>query len=224
MTGLRWPTLVLVAVLVGLGTWQLARLQWKREMIATMESRLHLPAEDVVSLGAGKDWDYRPAKASGEFLHRNSFFLLSIGINGQGGYQVLTPMVLADGRLLLVDRGWIPYDRRAEAAFFQPSGTVTVSGILRRPRHAWNEPANDPERNDWYGIDLEAMAQRAGRGEFWPLVLDADATPNPGLYPVGGQTRLILPNNHLGYALTWYGLALALLVIYRLAAAKSAAA
>ena len=99
-----------------------------------------------------------------------------------------------------------------------------VGGILRRPHHAWNQPANDPERNDWYGIDLEAMARQAGIREFSSLVLEADATPNPGLYPVGGQTRLSLPNNHLGYALTWYGLALALLVIHRLVATAEPAA
>ena len=222
--GLTLLTMTMVVVLVGLGSWQLARLHWKQELIATMESRLHLPPLDVATLPAGEDFDYRPATATGLFRHHSSFFLLSIGRNGQGGYHVLTPLALADGRTLLVDRGWIPYDRRTEPGMFRPAGMVTVSGILRRPQHHWNQPANDPERNDWYGVDLDAMARLAGIADFLPLVLEADATPNPEGYPIGGQTRLSLPNNHLGYAVTWYGLALALLIIHRRALAEKTAA
>ncbi len=166
--------------------------------------------------------DYHPAFASGLLQHNHEFYLHAISLTGEGGYHVLTPLQLDNGKYLLVNRGWVPYDRklpetRADGQLFGP---VTIEGILRVPVHHAMQPQNDAAKNDWYGIDLVAMAKLAGVSEFLPYVLDADAAPNPGGYPVGGQTRVNLPNNHFGYALTWYGLALALLVIYGVSATR----
>ncbi len=80
------------------------------------------------------------------------------------------------------------------------------------------QPANDRPKNDWYGIDLAVMASLVGVPEFMPYILAADTKPNRGGYPVGGQTRLDLPNNHLSYAITWFGLAFALMVVYGVSA------
>lgn len=212
-----WPsliTLLLLVVLVGLGTWQLIRLEWKEGLIAAMEDRMREEPIAVSALPEAEDESYRAATVEGSFLHEQSFYQLAISLGGEGGYHVLTPLRLEDGRFLLVDRGWVPYDRRQN--YDRPSGPVSLAGILRKPEHHWNQPANDPLKNNWYAPDLVAMAKVAGVPAFLPYVLEVDARPNPGGYPLGGQTRLELPNNHLGYALTWYGLALALLVIYGL--------
>jgi surfeit locus 1 family protein len=138
--------------------------------------------------------------------------MLAISLTGEGGYHVLTPLQLNDGRLLLVDRGWIPYDRRDHFATVE--GQTKIAGILRQPESHLFVPKNDVAKNNWYQIDLTAMAQNAGIGPFMPFVMDVDATPNEGGYPVGGQTRIDLPNNHFGYAVTWFGLAAVLVIIY----------
>jgi surfeit locus 1 family protein len=137
---------------------------------------------------------------------------------GKGGYHVLTPLRLEDGSYLLVDRGWIPYERKQQdKGFFRPEGNVDAHGILRVPTSAsWMMPRNDPAGGDWYSLDLKAMAEADKLPAFLPYVLEADTTANEGGYPVGGQTRLNLPNDHFSYAVTWYGFAVILLIIYGL--------
>ncbi len=217
-----WPAVLtscMMIVLLGLGAWQVARLHWKEALLATIEARVHAPPVALdFERDAGRDMDYRAVTASGLFLPCRALYLFSLGPGGPGGYHVLAPMTLADKAFLLVDRGWIPYDRRKEDGrdCAAPEGPVRVTGLLRKPERHWFQPANDPARNDWYTLDLAAMAAASGVDGYFPYVLEADGTPNPGGYPVGGQTRLELPNNHLSYALTWYGLAAALLVIYLL--------
>ncbi len=225
-----WPaafTALLLSVLVGLGVWQLERLRWKRDLIAAMEVRIGAAPVPLASLSGRDDAEYRQVIAHGVFAHDHSFFLFALAAgSGAGGYHLLTPLRLEDGDHILVDRGWLPYDRRAgpEADVFRPKGAVRIVGILRRPARHWSQPADDPARNDWYGVDLEHMAVIAGVAHFLPYVIEVDATPNPGGFPVGGQTRLVLPNDHLGYALTWFGLAVAVAVIFALWLVRGSAA
>ena len=214
-----WPTclsLLMILILLGLGTWQVKRLVWKEQLVATIAERSKAQPQDVTSIRDMSDVDYRHAEASGVFENDKELYLSSISLNGEGGYHVLTPLDLPNGNTLLVDRGFIPYDKRdpKTRSDGETIGPVTVLGLLRRPIHKWFEPQNDPSKNNWYGIDIDAMAKQAGLTNVLPFVLEADAKENPGGYPVGGQTHISLPNNHLGYALTWYGLALALFVMY----------
>jgi surfeit locus 1 family protein len=218
-----WPTLItalFLPVLIGLGGWQVHRLHWKRELIATISERVHQAPVGIPL--AGQDADYRPAKASGVFRHDLELFVFSTSLaSGQGGYRVLTPLQLADGRFLLVDRGWIPFDRKRTDGFSHPEGAVEVRGILRiPPAPNWIQPKNNPAKGEWYNADLAAMAAADKLTGFLPYVLEADATANPGGYPVGGQTRLTLPNDHFSYAVTWYSLAAILVIIYGLSCAR----
>ncbi len=218
-----WPTLltmIMLPVLLGLGAWQVQRLHWKENLLATIDARVHQTPVDLVSIINRDDSDYRLAKVSGSFLNDKSLYLLSISLTGDGGYHVLTPLRLEDERLLLVDRGWIPYDWR-DKDFSRPNETQTLTGVLRLPQnHMLFQPQNDPAKNIWYRIDLDAMASATKLPQFLPYILELDATPNLGGYPVGGQTRLTLPNNHFVYAVTWFGLAFALVIIYILSSVR----
>jgi surfeit locus 1 family protein len=222
-----WPTLIaffMLATLLGLGTWQVERLHWKQNLIATIKTRINTAPVDVASTALNvDDADYHHASAFGLFQHDKEMYLASISLKGEGGYHVLTPLRLENGRFLLVDRGWVPYDKKSPFARRegQVFGPVMVKGILRKPRHHWMQPDNHPAQNEWYAVDLAAMVKAVNVPEFLPLVLEADATPNPGGLPIGGQTRIDLPNNHFVYALTWYGLALVLIVIYGLSGWQS---
>ena len=172
------------------------------------------PVDAAALLPDVSAYEYLPIETSGYFQNDKIMYLSAISLSGDGGYHVLVPLRLEGGRYLLVDRGWIPYARKDNAEFDKPDGFQTVKGTLRLPHHHWMQPVNRPDHGEWYGYDLSAMAAAAKVPELMPFVLEVDAAPNPSAYPIGGQTRVNLPNNHLGYAITWYGLALALAVIY----------
>jgi surfeit locus 1 family protein len=211
--------LVGLAVLVALGTWQMQRLHWKEGLIAHRAAQLAAPAAALPETGS--DWrafDYRRVEATGVFRH-DLEQLFGVRKHGQElGHQVLTPLLRSDGSAVLVDRGWVPRERidPSTRPSGQVSGQVTLTGIARYRKgeeQHWFTPDNQPEAGHWYWYDLDAMEQALGL-ELLPVVLEADDTPNPGGLPVGGLTIIALPNNHLQYAMTWYGLALTLVAVY----------
>jgi len=225
-----WPslfTLAALAALIALGVWQLERLEWKQALIEERQSRSAAPAialpEDLAAPG---DLAFRKARLSGRFLHDHEFYLAARTRHGQVGLHVVTPFALQDGRVVLVDRGWIP-DRRRDPATRpdgQLAGALELTGLVRLPGwtgYSWLRPDNQPDENLWFWVDPAAMAAATGLDPAsGPVVsevyVDAGPAENPGGWPVGGQTRLDLPNDHLQYALTWFALAIALTVIYLL--------
>ncbi len=215
-------SLVAFVILLGLGTWQVQRLHWKEGILHTIDERMHAPAvplsqaeERFASTG---DVDYMPVTVRGTFVHEGERHFFSTW-EGASGFDVYTPLRLADGRFVLVNRGFVPYDRKDPATrpAGLPSGPVTVTGLARDPlaaKPSWFVPDNDIAKNVFYWKDRDAMAASAGLpagATVLPFFVDADNTPNPGILPIGGVTIIDFPNNHLQYAITWYGLALALL-------------
>ena len=219
-----WPTLISVPafiVLVGLCVWQVQRMHWKEELIAARESRV---AAEPVALPAPSSrpgdvdsMEFRRVRLEGIFLHDKEMFLGARSLNGNVGYQVFTPFVLSGGGIVLVNRGWVPVERKPPNSRpeGQLVGTQTLDGIVRLPHgKAWMQPDNEPDRNMWFFVDLPAMAAASAVDLRADLYVDAGPAENPGKYPVGGQTRIELPNDHLQYAITWGLLAVALAVIY----------
>ena len=226
MRGFRprlWPTLITVpAVLamLALGTWQVQRLFWKQDLIAERQAGLAAPVTPWPEAeGRLPQLFWHRISAEGEFLNERELVLAARSMNGNPGYHIVTPFQIAGGPMLMVDRGWVPLDRKESAARApgQIAGPTAVTGILR-PGHqpSWLTPDNQPDTNFWFWLDLPAMALAAGADgrAVTEAYLEADATPNAGGFPIGGQTRTELPNDHLQYAITWYALALALGVIY----------
>ncbi|HEU4986300.1 MAG TPA: SURF1 family protein [Rhizobiaceae bacterium] len=223
--GRTWLMLVLsalaLAVLLSLGTWQVQRLHWKEGLIARIDERIAsepVPLAEIEAVFAQSgDVDYRPVTLHGRFVHSGERHFLATH-EGQSGFFVHTPLQLADGRYVFVNRGFVPYDRKDPATRpqGQVEGEVEVTGLARAApaeKPSWIVPDNDPAKNIFYWKDLGAMASTAGLpegAEVLPFYVDADDTPNPGGLPVGGVTLIELPNNHLQYAITWYGLALGL--------------
>lgn len=215
------PTLFTVPaliVLVGLGVWQLHRLQWKETLIDRLQSRAEQVPVDLPKgmLDEAAD-EFRAVTVTGHFDNAHEFYLVNRSLNGNAGMHILTPLIRDDGDgAVLVDRGWVPFDKVDPATRKQGQieGEVTVTGILRFPKGASVfTPDNDIEKNNWFYIELDRMAQLAKLNfeNYYILSGDKDI---PGEYPVGAQWTLDVPNNHLQYALTWFGLAGALLVIY----------
>ena len=215
--------LAALGILLSLGTWQVKRLAWKEALLAELNERLHAPA---ISLGemeklaaGGGDVDYRPMQATGRFDNSRERHFLATW-KGESGFYIYTPLALADGRFLFVNRGFVPYENKEPEmrVLGQLTDTVTVKGLARArlaEKPSSLVPDNDLAKNVFYWKDLTAMATSTGLdpARVVPFFLDADATPNPAGFPIGGVTLIDLPNNHLQYAVTWYGLAAALATI-----------
>lgn len=221
-----WPSLAAlagIAVLVALGTWQLQRLAWKEALIAEREALLAQPPGALpADLSDPEALEYLPVRVTGRYLHERELHLVARVRDRQTGIGLMTPLRLDDGRALLVDRGWVPpelADADSEAVA-RPKGEVTVTGTLRAGGWRGSDlfrPANEPARNRWLWPDLPAMAEAAGlESAVTSVYLVADAEPGSAGYPIGRTPEVTLTNDHLEYALTWYALAFALLVIYLL--------
>jgi surfeit locus 1 family protein len=160
-------------------------------------------------------------RLSGTFLHdlEAPVHGLAEGSGGRAaqGFYVLTPLRRPDGSVVIVNRGFAPTELRdpAARAAGQVAGEASVTGLVRAPEGPrLFVPDNDPVRNLWFTRDVEAIASAKGLTHVAPFLIDADATPKPGGWPKGGQTRLTIPNDHLAYALTWFGLALTLVGVF----------
>jgi len=205
---------LIFAVLVGLGTWQLDRLSWKLDLIAGVEQRVHAaPAAPPgpaawESVSAEAD-QYRHVTVSGTFLDDRETPVQAVTVLG-GGFWILSPFRTDAGYTVLVNRGFVPPERRDPSSrrAGDIAGRTTVTGLLRlsEPGGAFLR-SNDSRTDRWYSRDVAAIAAARGLEPVAPYFIDADATPNSGSGPVGGLTVIALPNNHLVYALTWYGLA-----------------
>ena len=214
---IRWMPLFVApafCVLVGLGVWQLERLSWKNELLADIQARLSDDAVTLSDLGAAAvtSWNYRRVRATGKLLHEQSVILLARTYKKQAGAHILTPLVLDDQRVILVDRGWVP--QGYELPNVSAEYPVSIEGIIRAPQNpGWFTPDNDPASGQWYWIDLVTLSLEAGVA-FSPVIIEAGLGLDPSALPIGGQTRINLPNDHLQYAMTWFGLAIVLLVSF----------
>ncbi len=228
---LLWPgvaTALVLAVLVGLGLWQLERMAWKEAILAQIEARVHaaplpLPPEAEWAGYDASAHDYLHVSASGTFENGQETAVFRASGDGKAsaagpGYLILTPLLRTDGSRLLVNRGFVPLDRRDPASRQAGllTGPVTVTGLLRppEPRNLFT-PADDPGKESWFTRDPVLIAAHRQLARVAPFTMDADAEPdNPGGLPAGGATVLAIPNNHFSYALTWFGLALALAGVF----------
>ena len=218
-----------VAILSTLGVWQVQRLAWKTDLIARVETGLTAPP--VAAPGPG-EWpaldigamEYTPVTVTGTFDHaRTAYVTYTLtrpnGPAGGLGYMVMTPLLTDDGWTVYVNRGFVPADRRAPDA--RPGGIVegetTVVGLLRGTAlKPWFVPGDNAADNVWLSRDpaLFAEAYGAPSDRIAPYIIDAVYDPDlPGGLPQGGETIVSFSNNHLGYALTWFGLAAALAVM-----------
>ncbi|MEK1903911.1 MAG: SURF1 family protein [Rhizobium sp.] len=215
--------LIALAILISLGTWQVERLHWKEGLLADIAERraaAPVPLADIEAMAAqGGDIEYRTVTATGRYINNKERHFFATW-RGQTGYYIYTPLQLADGRYLFVNRGFGPYENKEPEKRMQGQLTdqQTVTGLARAKlpgKPSSLVPDNDVAKNIFYWKDLDVMASSVDldKADVLPFFLDADSTPNPAGFPIGGVTQVDLPNDHLQYAFTWYGLAAVLLVV-----------
>lgn len=211
-------TAVFFAALVWLGVWQIQRLHWKLGLIAEVNRSLTLPPMSLDrALAMGSRAQYRHVALDGRFENAKEVYAFATGPEGEPVYHVLVPFVTTEGRTLIVDRGIVPPELRDPAR--RPEGELAgvqhIVGVWRTPdAPGFFTPKPDLVHRTWYSRDVQAIAAFDRVAIAAPVIVEADATPNPGGWPRGGQTQVTFRNEHLQYAITWFGLAATLLGVY----------
>jgi len=225
--GLLVPAVLAFAVLVALGTWQLERKAWKEGLIAALTERL---AAAPAALPAPAAWprldqtgeEYRRVRFGATFDHGKEALVYAAAsafrpdVSGPG-YWAFTPARLPDGAFVIVNRGFVPENRRdpSTRAAGGISGPVEIVGALRWPEpRSLFSPADDPGKNLWFDRDPLAIAAAKGIEPVAPFYVEQESPVPPGGLPQPGKIAPTLRNAHLQYALTWYGLALVLAVMF----------
>jgi len=211
-------TAVMFAILVSLGVWQVQRLHWKLGLIAEVNRNLTLPPVSLdTALAMGKAAEYRHVALAGRFEHAKEAYIYALAEGGTPVFHVVTPFATDRGRVLLVDRGVVPQELRdpAKRTAGQIAGERHVVGVWRTPdAPGLFTPPPDRAHRIWYSRDVKDIAAADRIATAAPVIVEADAAPNPGGWPKGGQTVVTFRNEHLQYAITWFGLAAALLGVY----------
>lgn len=188
-----------MALLLTLGTWQVERRAQKHALLAAIEANLAAPPLETLDRDAS---EFRRVRLTGMLQPARALAMANRLRDGVMGIELVVPLALADGTIVLVDRGW----RRALDKDDAAERVETISGMLRRPAAVgWFAPDNQPGRGLWFRWDLPAMAAAAGLPPS--RVLPFYVMEDPATLPE-------IPDNHLQYAVTWYSFAATLLVIY----------
>ncbi len=210
-------TIGAVSIMLALGIWQVQRLMWKEALIQTIEEASSQPPMDGLpeSDEALQALTYEKILVEGEFLNAYELHLAARYHRGVLGYHVLTPFRLLDGRVILLNRGWVPTDKKEAST--RPSSIVIGPHkeliMIRSDRdHTYFTPQHQPERNIWFWRDLDAIRAQSGLN-LLPVNADIVGEQSDQL-PVPATGEIKLRNDHLGYAITWFSVGLAALVIF----------
>lgn len=212
---------------ISLGTWQVQRRAWKLDLIERVEQRVHsqpvaVPAPALWPQVERETHEYLPVQAHGHWLEGRSVLTQAVTELG-AGFWLLTPLQQADGTQLLVNRGYVPAEQRKAFAAriagaspdVAPGDAVTVEGLLRltEPKGGFMRD-NAPAEDRWHSRDVQAIAQAKGLERVVPFFVD-QGRPGQAVaagWPRPGLTVIQFANTHAVYALTWYGLALMVVV------------
>jgi len=215
---------VACGILVSLGAWQLHRLAWKETLIEEIATRSKAPPQPLPDPAswpqlAANDYAYRHVRLTGTFENDDEAHVFyGTGPHELGpGYLIFTPLRLRSGAIVIVNRGFVPASLAAQStrAKGELSGEVTLAGLMRPPeeRNLFT-PADEPDKNLYFSRDPAPIAAHFHLSQVAPFIVDADPAPVPGGWPIGGMTQIDIPNNHLSYALTWFGLAVGLVATF----------
>lgn len=220
---LTLAVVVIAAILCGLGAWQWGRYQQRVALNERINTRMLSPA---IQLAGGpidpEDLDYRRVELQGTFDSAQSVLLRNRSFGGTTGYHLLTPLRLASGEAILVDRGWVPLGESPAQARggYEQAGEVTIIGVARKSEAGRIGPADPPfsaarpRLDAWFRVDIGRIAEQIG----YPLLpVFVELQPGPQLNPpppIPAATTDLGPGSNLSYTIQWYSFALILIVGY----------
>ncbi len=198
-----------------MGTWQLQRLEWKENIISSLEKSRNLPP--FTNIPESGDILYKKVSLTGSFNYKNSIIIQAKYLGDRLGYQVIAPFSMKDKKTVLVNIGWFPKDIK------NPSiGTekiTTISGLITQNKKTppWFLPQNDIDNNIWYWEVTEQVISFFNKKYQYilpPIIVHKANNDGNAAYPIPLDTKINIKNNHLGYAITWYSLALGIIIMY----------
>ncbi len=224
---LKSNALIVLAIIAGmtvlsiLGSWQVKRLHWKEQLISQTKARASQEPQVLEAIEKlwkeTSDVDYYTIKISGTYDHTREMYYFNTW-KGRSGWNVITPLKIKDERIILVNRGFVPFTMRDKSTRLkgQVEGMVAIQGLARNPIDEKPNslmPDNQLDEREFFWksqIQMASLASANKQQIVLPFTVDAGPNTGPVAYPRGGTTRMEFPNSHLQYALTWYGLALSL--------------
>jgi len=201
LLGITLFSLIISLICFCLSGWQVKRLFWKSDLIDSLELAYKSSPTNINNLYADlQEFKYKKILVEGTFINKN-MYLEPRFYNGQVGFNLVSPFLLKDGRVILIDRGWV-----REKKFFNDGNekNVFLQGILKKSGNTnFFTPANVPKDNSWFYVDILQMSEYVGlnliNGVFLELINENDFNN----YPITKDPKAELPNNHLQYAITW---------------------
>ena len=195
-----------ILVFISLGSWQIIRLNWKNNLILEIENSLKNPP---VELSQSKKENYLKIKTSGMIDFGKQIYLYNLDENGTPGFEVINP-ILIDNENFLINRGWIPFEKKnsQDLNIFDENnifGTLKLQG-----RKNIFKPDNDIEENYWFSLNREDILKFTGK-EFSKYIIYLDGNSQ---FPKPKKITANISNNHKKYAITWFSLAISILLLY----------
>ena len=199
-----------VTVFCALGTWQLYRLQWKLELIS--EITFGLDSKPIEYSNSIKK-NYQRVSTKGKFYFDKQIYVYSLNESGKPGYDVVTPFRTNKNQNVLINRGWIKKDLKGDPSInFESKTDKEIVGLLREIyKPNMFKPDNDIKNNIWFSINLDDLKEATGE-QFNKFVIFLE--DNQVKTPLPKRISIDVPNNHLKYAITWYSVALSILLYF----------
>ena len=205
-------------ILIILGSWQVQRLSWKSDLISNYNNNFQqAPITVKELLKDRKNNKFRRTVIYGEYDHANEIQIIGKTYEGNAGFHIITPFILENNEIIYINRGWVPkkYADKKTRKFSLLEDKVRVVGLVRLPqKKGYFVPENEPENGFWFTIIPEELNRHLniiGEKEFYIDELNIDEKLK---LPMPANGKVQVPNNHLQYAITWYSLALGLLIVY----------
>ena len=195
-----------ISVFVALGSWQIVRLNWKLSLISEIEESLKNPP---VELGKFNKKNYLKIKTSGSIDLEKQIYLYNLNDNGTPGFEVINP-ILIDDENFLINRGWIPFEKKnTEEINFLDENNIIGTLKLQGRKNIF-KPDNEIEENYWFSLNREDILKFTGK-EFSEYIIYLDGNYQ---FPKPKKITANISNNHKKYAITWFSLAISILLLY----------
>jgi len=195
-----------ILVFLSLGTWQIVRLNWKLELINSIDQSLK---SDPVEFNGSNPINFKKIKFKGILDNSKIIYLYSLNENGEPGFDIVNPVSI-NNKSYLINRGWVPRDFKSRKYV---SNESEFEGVLKlKSKFNYFKPDNDVNNNYWFTLKDEDLLTYTGK-EFSPFIIN-DISNQEGIYPQSKQIGANISNNHLKYALTWFSLAVSIFLIY----------
>ena len=219
-----WPSIFSIltfAILISFGTWQVKRLFWKEALIQNYLTQSQSnPITDPAELEKSSINEFKSIGILGRFIHSNEIYITGKTYEGNAGFHVITPFIMENNKIVLINRGWVSesYKNPDKRKFSLTKGLVKLKGIIRYPqKKGYFVPENDGENGFWFTIvpnqifDFINIVSNKTINDYY---IDALRVGEKLTLPIGVDGKPKFRNQHLSYAITWYGLALSLLFVY----------